>query len=308
MHRFARILLLASSAPLPEKLGAAVDLARRNDAALVLYDVVDPLPARRRMITSATGARDLQALRVEQREQELHELASRLDVPRIELAVGVGIPHLEVIRRVQTTGVDLVITAVDAPRRSRLAGAATTMRLLRKCPVPVWVHSARSSERTGVAVAVGSFEPASQQLNRTLLQLGSSLAARSRTALHLIHAWRLEGETMLRRAGSGVAPQEVERLLREEERTAAEMLRGLTDELEVDLPQVEHHLVKGVVAGPAIVDVVERVAPRTLVIGTVARTGIRGLIMGNTAEQVLGRTDTSVLAVKPEGFTSPVEP
>jgi len=40
--------------------------------------------------------------------------------------------------------------------------------------------------------------------------------------------------------------------------------------------------------------------------GTVARTGIQGFIMGNTAENILNQLDCSVLAVKPPGFVTPV--
>ena len=42
------------------------------------------------------------------------------------------------------------------------------------------------------------------------------------------------------------------------------------------------------------------------VAGTVARTGIPGLIMGNTAEAILEQLDCSVLAIKPPGFVTPV--
>jgi nucleotide-binding universal stress UspA family protein len=38
----------------------------------------------------------------------------------------------------------------------------------------------------------------------------------------------------------------------------------------------------------------------------VARTGIPGLIIGNTAESVLSKIDCSVLAVKPPNFITPV--
>jgi len=40
--------------------------------------------------------------------------------------------------------------------------------------------------------------------------------------------------------------------------------------------------------------------------GTVARTGIKGLIIGNTAEVILNGIQCSVLAVKPDGFVSPL--
>jgi nucleotide-binding universal stress UspA family protein len=43
-----------------------------------------------------------------------------------------------------------------------------------------------------------------------------------------------------------------------------------------------------------------------VVMGTVARTGIPGFIIGNTAETILNQIDGSVLAIKPRGFVTPV--
>ena len=44
-----------------------------------------------------------------------------------------------------------------------------------------------------------------------------------------------------------------------------------------------------------------------IVMGTVCRTGLAGFFVGNTAEDILQQVDCSVLALKPEGFVSPVE-
>jgi nucleotide-binding universal stress UspA family protein len=46
----------------------------------------------------------------------------------------------------------------------------------------------------------------------------------------------------------------------------------------------------------------------TIVMGTVGRTGISGLFIGNTAEAILSGVNCSVIAVKPPGFVSPVAP
>jgi universal stress protein E len=43
-----------------------------------------------------------------------------------------------------------------------------------------------------------------------------------------------------------------------------------------------------------------------VVMGTVGRSGIPGLLVGNTAERVFGQIECSMLAVKPEGFVSPI--
>jgi nucleotide-binding universal stress UspA family protein len=55
-----------------------------------------------------------------------------------------------------------------------------------------------------------------------------------------------------------------------------------------------------------LTEMIERKKPDIVVMGTVARTGLPGLLIGNTAEHVLGRINCSVLTVKPQGFKSPV--
>jgi nucleotide-binding universal stress UspA family protein len=41
-----------------------------------------------------------------------------------------------------------------------------------------------------------------------------------------------------------------------------------------------------------------------VVMGTIARSGLHGALMGNTAEQVLDQIESAVLAIKPENFHS----
>ncbi|MFP4125555.1 MAG: universal stress protein [Alphaproteobacteria bacterium] len=43
-----------------------------------------------------------------------------------------------------------------------------------------------------------------------------------------------------------------------------------------------------------------------IVMGTLARSGVPGFFMGNTAVDGLRQVDTSVVTLKPEGFSSPV--
>ena len=65
------------------------------------------------------------------------------------------------------------------------------------------------------------------------------------------------------------------------------------------------HLVKGE-PGEVIPQVAEERRPELIVMGTVARIGIPGFFIGDTAERVLASGDGSVLAVKPKGFVTPV--
>ncbi|HAW76549.1 MAG TPA: universal stress protein UspA, partial [Alteromonas australica] len=43
-----------------------------------------------------------------------------------------------------------------------------------------------------------------------------------------------------------------------------------------------------------------------IVMGTVARLGVPGFIMGGTAEETMNQLNCAVVGIKPAGFTSPI--
>jgi nucleotide-binding universal stress UspA family protein len=308
MKRFKRILVhISADEPLPSKLETAVDLAHRNDASLTLYDVVPAIPAATRFLRTGSSQVDVETAMADDRLERLDSIASGLDVPHVDTAVGHGSGYVEIIRRVIDHQHDLIITAPDEPRRLGFAGAATTMHLMRKSPVPVWVHSAAEVGAHGVAVAIGPFDTERRNLglNLTLMQLASSLAVQRDEALHVISAWRLQGESMLRSSRSSFTDREVNDMLSEARAEAQSEIDRLISEIGPIPVPVEVHLSKGE-PGLTVAATVNDVNPNTLVMGTIARTGLSGMIIGNTAEQVLGLIQTSVIAVKPEGFESPV--
>ncbi|MBR9876574.1 MAG: universal stress protein, partial [Vibrionaceae bacterium] len=66
------------------------------------------------------------------------------------------------------------------------------------------------------------------------------------------------------------------------------------------------HLLHGK-ADDQIPDSVDELEIDVLVMGTLARTGISGFVIGNTAENILQSISCSLVAMKPEGFVSPIE-
>ena len=57
-------------------------------------------------------------------------------------------------------------------------------------------------------------------------------------------------------------------------------------------------------------DVIESVSneidAELVILGTIGRTGISAALIGNTAEHVIDRLNCDVLAIKPEGYISPL--
>jgi nucleotide-binding universal stress UspA family protein len=313
MKRFKDILIVASDGPhFPPLLDRAVDLAQRNDGRLTLFGVVDSERAQRRATTGDGATFDVASFLVDAKRDELEQAASRsaaadTSVP-IEIIVGAGRDFVEVIRRVVHAGHDLVMVG-SAPesRFPALAGSSLAMHLLRKCPVPVWVDAANAPANPDVAVAVGPFDEGigEDALDVALLEIATSLAARRGGTLHVIHAWKLDGESLLRRGRVGPPPEKVDAMVAEELQIATMGLKRLLEfKPDLDVP-VEIHMQKGE-ASEVIQDVLEVHQPGVVVMGTLARTGIKGVFMGNTAERVLGTVGGSVLAVKPGGFETPI--
>jgi universal stress protein E len=89
---------------------------------------------------------------------------------------------------------------------------------------------------------------------------------------------------------------------REAHRRRFDQLLGQFD-LEKRKPRL--HLTQGE-AGNVIPQLAAKERIDLIVMGTLARTGIEGYFIGNTAETVLQRVACSVLTVKPDGFVSPV--
>lgn len=219
----------------------------------------------------------------------------------IETELVVGWPFLEIIHRVQRSEHDVVITA-----GGRIEGAGaeidgTTMHLMRKCPCAVWVvrpSPVKEYARVVAAVDPDASHPEKESLNRKIMELAVSVANLEGSELHVVHAWKHYGLPV-------GAMGEVWK--RWEVTVGNEFRRRLFEFLaDYDLgPNSQVHFVTG---KPAVE--ISRLAREKkidlLVMGTVCRTGVRGLFIGNTAEEVLGRVDCSLLTVKPDGFVSPV--
>jgi universal stress protein E len=84
------------------------------------------------------------------RRSELEDLAGRFQQERvpIDVSVRIGRPSVELIRAVIADDYDLVIKTVKGRTDGRQSLFGTkAMRLLRKCPCPVWLVGATPLRR-----------------------------------------------------------------------------------------------------------------------------------------------------------------
>lgn len=298
----------------------AADLAAGFGAALSALAVDHP--AIRQLAKVAGLSQDAVAAEIRRtRLDALEALAAETAAAaRPDCAVRLGKPFLEIVQHVLAGRHDLVVkTAEPLNGLHRHLLASTDQHLLRKCPAPVWLRRRGTSGRPTrvlAAVDVDPFDAAEPEtaaaLNRRIALLAGRIATWADADLHLLNVWDAPAEWLVRSfsddgAGTTYAAQVEDHhwhgLL-----TVLEELRPALARLEGDRAAAAHpHLARGS-ARRQIPATVQSLGADLLVLGTVARTGVPGLLIGNTAEDVLNSVGVSVVAVKPPGYATPLGP
>ncbi|MCW8909814.1 MAG: universal stress protein [Gammaproteobacteria bacterium] len=304
MNRFKKILCYVEPVYQADAaLLQAIEIARSNSAQLSLVCVVSEIPI---------STPNLQQDFIDIRRAELQALLKSMDTTGVVIDIKMLTGNLGALHVIHTAidgGYDLVVKPTDNTSRSENAlFGSNDQHLLRKCPVPVWLIKPQKKykpERILAAIDVNPDEEENTELNRLIIQLATSLAQHYDSELHIVHAWKMYGEDMLR-GGRTLLPQsEVDQMVERLRLKHKEWLDSFLNQLELENIPVKVHFQQGEVA-EVISRVVTEESIDLTVMGTVARTGIPGFFIGNTAEKILLSINSSVLAVKPAGFRSPV--
>lgn len=307
MDHFSRILLYAGTETLEASLNRSVQLALENGASLTLMDVVRPVPRGGGMITDLAAADELERAVVAETRERLLQLAADYSDTGVafDVVVAIGKPAVEIIRQVVRGKHDLVVkTATGRRPLTRLFGSVMTA-LLRDCPCPVWALKPDAHGEFDCVLAAVDPEAEDEQhraLNHQILELAFAICRREKAVLHLVGVWDLWMESSLRRRAGDA---EIDAFLVQREQELRTAFDALLEPLQSDADKVELHIRRGVPA-ETIRKVADEIEADLMVMGTVCRTGIAGFLIGNTAEQVLAEATCSVLAIKPEGYVSPV--
>lgn len=320
MNTFQKILYVVEEPDIEQNaaIARAVSLAQNNQASLSLLYVADPP-----RLGPFADRMSLDELRARLRAQELKRIDGLLARYRgdveIEVDVRFGKRFVEVVRDVLANGRDLVIKAAGYGGAHEYLFGGTDQHLLRKCPCPVWILYHETTTNYRRILAAVDFDPwegeaEEEELNRQILQLASSLALSDFAELHIAHAWMSITDNMIRIFGSELSENQASTNLdreRLEHQHKLDLLGAtLRDAIGAEAYgylSPRFHLRKG---NPRTVipAIASELSADLVVMGTVSRTGIPGFLIGNTAEVILNNIECSVLAVKPQGFVSPIKP
>lgn len=180
----------------------------------------------------------------------------------------------------------------------------TDWHLLRKCPTPVLlVKNADWPENANIiaSVHVGSEVEAHLELNDIMVEQLLCLTSRLHATPYLVNAYPVTPANITIELPE-FDPTTYTDAVRGHHLTAMKALRqkhGLDEEQTI----VQQGLPEEVIPAAA-----EKLNAGMVILGTTGRTGLSAVFIGNTAEQVIDKINCDVLALKPKGYISPLDP
>lgn len=262
-------------------------------------------------MTSMLSIEERDAMRrsvIQQREEWMHEIAKPYLKPGIAFDVKVvwhNRPYEAIIGEVFYGQHDILIKGTHKHDvLESVIFTPTDWHLLRKCPTPVLLvkHSHWPENANIVAsVHVGSEVETHQQLNDLIVEQLLNLTERLQATPYLVNAYPVTPANITIELPE-FDPTTYTDAVRGHHLTAMKALRqkhGLAEEQTI----VEQGLPEDIIPKAA-----QTLNAAMVILGTTGRTGLSAVFIGNTAEQVIDKINCDVLALKPSGYVSPLDP
>ena len=314
MKRFKNILacvdLDGAAHPALER---AVMLAKLNAGHVKIVAVHEGLPTWASMLLPSK-AQNWEEVVVAEAEKRLEALSAPLatsGVP-VETKLVSGLSYLAIIREAIAGKHDLVLKCLEL--ESTLDNpviSSTDMHLLRKCPCPMWLirpeASAGESEAPKpfrrILAAVDPLPVESEDsINIKILEMATSLARLENCKLFIVRVYESIGQSLL---VENVSSSEFSEYMEHIQMVRIKNDKEFIGRFAGGQDQFDVRYLFGT-PSTMIADVARKEEVDLVVMGTIARGGVTGKLMGRTAENVLRQTTCSVLGVKPADFVCPV--
>ena len=313
MESFNNILLYSTgekgSVPIFSKI---VDLAKLRNGKLTIVDVFEQTPSLpQRLFSSAVyeEAKKIARARIENRLERLTAQAQEKGVDATS-AVLFGRTFVELIRTAVKQRHDLLVKTarVRGGLRERLMGT-TALHLVRKSPVPVLIVQPKNRIRfTRILVPLDFRQEDSDEkyINAEIMEKALSIAELDGSQLNFLHVWRPYGVSLLSGGRARMSSDKIQEYVQTYKTNHKEMFEEFLNRYPLGHLQHQVYFERG---DPSVL-IPELAARRRIslvVMGSTYSTGVGGVFMGSTAEQVIGHINCSVLTVKPRGFVTPVD-
>lgn len=285
-------------------LARSIDLAKKSGASITAFMTVYDFSYEMTTMLSFDEREAMRKAVINDREMWLKDLiSSYTDINITTEVVWHNRPFEAIINTVIEQSYDLVIKSTHQHGALKsVIFTPTDWHLVRKCPTPVlFVKEMAWPENGNILAAVNAVSENDEHvaLNKRIIKDAQFLCELANAKLNLVNAYPATPINIaieIPEFNPGLYNESVKKHHIESTNALANEF-SLTNEqcfIEEGLPE------------DVIPDVASRLNSELVVIGTVGRTGLSAALVGNTAEHVIDSLDCDVLALKPDGYVSPL--
>jgi nucleotide-binding universal stress UspA family protein len=272
-------------------LRQALRIADWNRAKLVAVHALDPMLAAELALVLQEGSRGGAQPLVDGVTQEWEEFTSDVrGLGKTPFLVDVDNPLVSMIKRVDLHKADLLVLGTHGQSSGKATGALASACVRRAGSRVLLVREDQPHAFKNVVVCVDFSET-----SRLALSQGVRVALQDEAFLHVIHVFEMPWKKL--RRGAPTSP-EVERRYRQ---ALPVRLRDFTapHTHEMGYLEPEYAVIEDPSHGDAIARYVKDLASPLVVLGTRGHTSMHDLLVGSTAERVVGAAPCSILAIRP---------
>lgn len=276
-------------------LTQARELARGAGAALHMLHVIEP-PVGFPTEWLPSMLEDIQKASESALHQEVDTLAASGVTATFKIRTGE--PWYEILAEAEQIAPDVIVIASRGDARlEHFIFGSTAVRLMKNSKRPVWVVHPEQREPIREVLAPLDFGDTAAKAVATGNLMNSLFGAHC----YALHCVSFPNDIALQRYADGA--ERVREYHQQVHATATARIEGLIGESR------DHWSIR--LGHAALNDEIEALIQSDkidlIVLGSISRTGIRGLLTGNTAERVFTKVDCSLWILKPDSWESPVK-
>ncbi len=307
MEKYKKILTVIDPTTDNQKaLKRSIELAHRSGGEITAFLTIYDFSYEMTTMLSGEERESMRQSMINDRQQWLEEKVSELDHKNITINTSIiwhNRPFEKIIKKVIAEEFDIVIKGTHQHDKLKsVIFTPTDWHILRKCPCPVLLvkeHNWPDNGNLLTALNIGSDDEEHKALNNKLTQEATHLATLIKANTHLVNSYPGTPVNIAIEIPEFNACEYNDTMLKHH-KTA---MQSHAEKFNIS---IENTHVKEGLPEDVIQSISKTIDAELVVLGTIGRTGISAALIGNTAEHVIDRLNCDVLAIKPDGYISPL--
>ncbi|MFT2090867.1 universal stress protein UspE [Paraglaciecola sp. 2405UD69-4] len=291
-----------------KSLNRAIEIARMNNANITAFLCIYDFSYEMTTMLSMDERENMRQAVMDDRSDWLRNLVAKT-IRQEHIKVTVRIvwhnrPYESIVREVLEFGHDLIVKGTQQhDTLESVIFTPTDWHIMRKAPVPVLLVKEHDWPKGGkiiAAINTGADDDAHVSLNEQVTQQANNFAKLLDSEVHLVNAYPSTPVNILLNIPDFDPLSHQETVKVHHETSILEHGKAY------QIAEERCHIAMGQ-PEDVIPEYATKLDAELVVLGTVGRQGISAALIGNTAEHVIDKLNCDVLAIKPDGFVSPIK-